>query len=78
MDGENDTRGVAYAADIASIRQAQLRIEPYIHRTPVLSSESLNLLSGKKLFFKSECFQKGSVRDSNSTSISSSPCFRSV
>ncbi|CAA7403380.1 unnamed protein product [Spirodela intermedia] len=59
MDGGNDTREQAYAADIASIRQAQLRIEPYIHRTPVLSSENLNKLSKKKLFFKSECFQKG-------------------
>ncbi|EEF51168.1 serine racemase isoform X1 [Ricinus communis] len=48
-----------YAADISSIREAHARINPFIHKTPVLSSESLNALSGRKLFFKCECFQKG-------------------
>ncbi|WCJ26248.1 L-threonine dehydratase catabolic TdcB [Euphorbia peplus] len=48
-----------YAADISSIREAQLRIDAFIHKTPVLTSESLNAFSGKKLFFKCECFQKG-------------------
>uniref|UniRef100_A0A1D1Z5S1 Serine racemase n=1 Tax=Anthurium amnicola TaxID=1678845 RepID=A0A1D1Z5S1_9ARAE len=59
MERESEPQRPTYAADILSIREAQLRIEPYIHKTPVLSSETLNLLSGKKLFFKSECFQKG-------------------
>lgn len=48
-----------YAADISSIKEAHERIKPYIHITPVLTSESLNLISGKSLFFKCECFQKG-------------------
>lgn len=48
-----------YAADIESIKEAQIRIGPYIHRTPVLSSTSLDGISGKRLFFKCECFQKG-------------------
>ncbi|CAN8308263.1 unnamed protein product [Cochlearia groenlandica] len=48
-----------YAADIFSIKEAHERIKPYIHRTPVLTSESLNEISGKNLFFKCECFQKG-------------------
>jgi threonine dehydratase len=34
------------------------RINPYIHRTPVLQSTTLNEMSGAKLFFKCENFQK--------------------
>ena len=34
------------------------RIKPYIHRTPVLTSRLLNDLSGTKLFFKCENFQR--------------------
>ncbi|GLT49758.1 hypothetical protein SLA2020_232920 [Shorea laevis] len=48
-----------YAADLSSIREAQVRINSFIHRTPVLTSESLNAISGRRLFFKCECFQKG-------------------
>ncbi|XP_073112552.1 serine racemase [Elaeis guineensis] len=49
----------SYAADISFIKEAQLRIGPYIHKTPVLSSKSLDSISGRQLFFKCECFQKG-------------------
>lgn len=48
-----------YAADISSIKEAQERISPYVHKTPVLSSETLDSISGRKLYFKCECFQKG-------------------
>ncbi|KAJ7952328.1 Serine/threonine dehydratase [Quillaja saponaria] len=48
-----------YAADIFSIREAQARIKSLAHTTPVLTSESLNDLSGRQLYFKCECFQKG-------------------
>lgn len=34
------------------------RIRPYVHRTPVLTSQLLNDLSGVKMFFKCENFQK--------------------
>lgn len=34
------------------------RIAPYIHRTPVLTSQQLNTMAGCKLFFKCENFQK--------------------
>ena len=34
------------------------RIQPYIHKTPVLSSQQLNDLSGANIFFKCENFQK--------------------
>jgi threonine dehydratase len=38
--------------------QARHRIEPYIHRTPVLTSSFFNQLTGAELFFKCENFQK--------------------
>ena len=34
------------------------QIKPYIHKTPVLSSEKLNEIAGCQLFFKCENFQK--------------------
>ena len=37
---------------------AHARIVPYIHRTPVLTSGYLDALTGAKLFFKCENFQK--------------------
>ena len=37
---------------------ARDRIAPYIHHTPVLTSQYLNQLSGAELFFKCENFQK--------------------
>jgi serine racemase len=59
IDGTGDSTGrQGYAADIDSIREAQARIAPYVHRTPVLSSTSIDAMVGKQLFFKCECFQK--------------------
>jgi threonine dehydratase len=40
------------------IRAAHERIQPHIHRTPVLTSRSLDELAGAKLFFKCENLQK--------------------
>ncbi len=37
---------------------AHERVQPYIHRTPVLTSTYLNALTGAELFFKCENFQK--------------------
>ena len=37
---------------------AHARIEPHIHRTPVLTSSYFNSLTGAELFFKCENFQK--------------------
>jgi len=34
------------------------RLSPHVHRTPVLQSKTLNLLSGVSLYFKCENFQK--------------------
>ncbi len=41
-----------------SITEAHERIKPYIHHTPVLTSESLDDLAGCRIFFKCENFQK--------------------
>jgi len=40
------------------IIEAHERIKPFIHRTPVLTSKTLNAISGANLFFKCENFQK--------------------
>lgn len=59
MDVNGKIQSGEYAADLSSIKEAQLRINSLIHTTPVLTSEHLNSVSGRKLFFKCECFQKG-------------------
>ena len=40
------------------IKEAHQRIRPYIHRTPVLTSQSVNRLLGAEVFFKCENLQK--------------------
>ncbi len=40
------------------IIQAHTRILPYIHRTPIFTSQIINKITGAKLFFKCENFQK--------------------
>ncbi len=42
----------------SDILSAHELIKPYIHRTPVLTSRSMNALMGCELFFKCENFQK--------------------
>ncbi len=43
---------------IHDIRQALKLISPFIHQTPVLSSQSINEITGADIFFKCENFQK--------------------
>jgi Threonine dehydratase len=43
---------------LSDIQSAHTRIKPYIHRTPVLTSQQLNKIFGCELFFKCENFQK--------------------
>ena len=47
-----------YATSIDDVRAAAGRIEGVGHRTPILTSETLDQLAGRKLFFKCENFQK--------------------
>ncbi|MBN2763269.1 MAG: pyridoxal-phosphate dependent enzyme [Bacteroidales bacterium] len=43
---------------LSDIRAAHERIKPYIHKTPVLTSDQLNRIFNCELFFKCENFQK--------------------
>jgi threonine dehydratase len=47
-----------YAADISDIRAAAERIAPHVHRTPVMTSQSINAIAGRELLFKCENLQK--------------------
>ena len=47
-----------YIPTLADMLVAHERIKPYIHRTPVLTSEFINALTGAELFFKCENLQK--------------------
>lgn len=42
----------------ARLQRAHVRIQPYIHRTPVLSSQRINEMLGASLYFKCENLQK--------------------
>lgn len=53
----NDMSGL-YIPTYEDVTAAHTRIEPYIHRTPVLTSSYFNELTGAQLFFKCENFQK--------------------
>lgn len=44
--------------DFNAVLEAARRIQPYVHRTPVLTCRTLNRLTEAELFFKAENFQK--------------------
>lgn len=43
---------------LEDIKEAHLRIQPFIHRTPIMKSEAINQMAGCEIFFKCENFQK--------------------
>lgn len=43
---------------IDDIMAAHQRIQPFIHRTPILTSEAINQIAGCEIYFKCENFQK--------------------
>ena len=47
-----------YAASMEDVIAASKRIEGHGHRTPIFTNETINQLTGKKIFFKCENFQK--------------------
>lgn len=51
-------REVGYAATFEDVREASARIAPFAHRTPVQTCETLDLMAGRRLFFKCEHLQK--------------------
>ena len=64
------------AIAIEEIRAAHARIEPHIHRTPVLTSATLDAAFGDRVFFKCENFQKSGtfkVRGAFNALLSLSP-----
>lgn len=46
---------------LVQVREAEQRIGSYVHRTPVLTSSSLDRQTGARLFFKCENFQRAGV-----------------
>src|SRR5262245_44390493 len=47
-----------YACDLAAVRDAAERIRGIVHRTPVMTSETLDRLAGRRVFLKCENLQK--------------------
>ncbi|GLP96354.1 serine/threonine dehydratase [Paraferrimonas sedimenticola] len=43
---------------LTDIENAHKRIKPFIHNTPILSSQKLNEYLGHNIYFKAECLQK--------------------
>ena len=43
---------------LSQLREAHERIKSFIHRTPILTSESINAIAGCDIYFKCENFQK--------------------
>ena len=43
---------------LKDVQEASRRIAPFIHRTPIMTSSTLDKMAGKSLFFKCEIFQK--------------------
>jgi threonine dehydratase len=54
----NATSWQTDAPNLGAIRAANKRIAPHIHRTPVITSHSLDQISGARLYFKCENLQK--------------------
>jgi threonine dehydratase len=51
-------KGGEMSPTLDDIREAALRIKPYAHRTPVMTSESLDRQVGARVYLKCENFQK--------------------
>jgi threonine dehydratase len=48
----------AVGPDFDAVRAAHIRIAPHVHRTPVVTSASLNEMAGARLYFKCENLQR--------------------
>jgi len=58
MGATDPAAALEIAVDLATIRAAHARIRPHVHRTPVLTSRSLDAAAEATLFFKCENLQK--------------------
>lgn len=43
---------------LEALKEAHERVKPHVHRTPILTSESINEMAGCEIYFKCENFQK--------------------
>ncbi|MEQ8576897.1 MAG: pyridoxal-phosphate dependent enzyme, partial [Fulvivirga sp.] len=43
---------------LAALKEAHERVKPHVHRTPILTSGSINEIAGCEIYFKCENFQK--------------------
>lgn len=58
MTSNNNSNPQDYCITIDDVKQAAERIEGIAHRTPVVTSSSINRLAHRNLFFKVEALQK--------------------
>lgn len=58
MGAADPAAALEIAVDLAAVRAAHARIRPHVHRTPVLTSRSLDVAAEATLFFKCENLQK--------------------
>ncbi|MEO8566125.1 MAG: pyridoxal-phosphate dependent enzyme [Betaproteobacteria bacterium] len=58
MGATDPAAALEIAVDLAAVRAAHARIRPHVHRTPVLTSRSLDAAAEATLFFKCENLQK--------------------
>ncbi len=47
-----------YAADLSAVRATAARIAPHAHRTPIMTSSTLDEMAGRRVLLKCENFQK--------------------
>ena len=59
MADVDDTKEAVYCVGLADVEAAQERIRGLAHVTPVLTSDTMDAISGRQLFFKCENMQKG-------------------
>jgi len=45
--------------DLKTLLRAYERVQPFVHRTPVLTSKAIDEMAGCNIFFKMENLQKG-------------------
>jgi threonine dehydratase/serine racemase len=57
-NNSGSTPMTTYAADLGAVREAAARIAGFVHRTPVMTSETLDRLAGRHVHFKCENLQK--------------------
>lgn len=51
-------RATTYATTLDAIREARRRIDPFVHRTPVVTNATLDAAAGRRLWFKCELLQR--------------------